>query len=168
MNIIDFKAQNEIQTDMKRITEILNSQIFSRGNCRNPLLESAFIELIIRLRDLMYKCDKLGNRISFQDDIIKIKDQNSNAGVEDITDAIGFVRNAACHIESGKNLIDQSCVFIFNVFYGKGKMKVAQKEYTSDYSDDICYFYGEQKLYLHRHLIRAFKESQTVLGKYLK
>jgi len=157
MNNLDFKAQTEIQIDIKRIQEIIDSKIFSSENIRNPLLESAFTELIIRLRDLMSKSEKSGNRIKFQDDIVKID------RVNDVTGAIAFVRNAACHIDSPNNIANQSGISIFNVFFGKGKMQIGQKEYTSDYNDDVCFFYGEQKLYLNRHLIRAFSEAKGAL-----
>lgn len=168
MTKIDFFTKSEIETDIRRIEKILDCGIFSQENARHPLFQSAFIELVIRLRDLLYKSEALGKRIDFTEDVVVLEDKNGNKVVEDVTDAVAFVRNAACHIESDKNLLDKDrqIATIFNVAIGKTKlMKINDKELASDYEDDICFFYGEQKLYLKRHIVRAFEEAKKSLIK---
>ena len=39
---------------------------------------------------------------------------------------------------------------------------------TSDYDDDICIFFGDQKIYLVRHIIRAVKEAELYLKEYYR
>jgi len=168
---IDFKTKTEIETDIDRITQILKCDIFSQQNCRHPLLQAAFIELIIRLRDLLYKCDKFDGRVNFSDDVVYLKYKDyygKEKEVKDITDAVAYIRNAACHIESELNFLDPNIIFIFNVAYGKHNIiSTPKKNLTSDYGDDVRFFYGEQKLYLKRHIIRAFEESKKFLSQYL-
>ena len=77
---IDTFSKSEIEDSLQRIDEILKSNIFSSENNANPLLKSAFIELLVCLRDLMYKTEKYSTRVSFDNDIIK------NEKINDITD----------------------------------------------------------------------------------
>jgi hypothetical protein len=37
----------------------------------------------------------------------------------------------------------------------------------ADYDDDVCFFFGVHKLYLKRHIIRAFEEAQEKLSPLL-
>ncbi len=163
MKKIDFFTRSEIEIDIDRISSILKSGIFNHENSNHLLFQSAFIELMIRLRDLLSKSEKYNNKMNFSDDII-ITDS-----VKDITEAIIFVRDAICHIDSPKNMADKDnkIVSSFNVIFGKGNfMKLNNKDFNSDYEDDVCFFYGEQKLYLKRHIIRAFEEAKReLLGK---
>jgi hypothetical protein len=152
---MDFKTKSEIFTDINRIDTIIKTDIFNKENYEHPLKESAFIDLIIKLRDLLYKSEELGKRIDFKEDIVL---KNS---VEDITDAVIYIRDAACHIHSRNHILIKNIVFTFNVVYGKGNMiSIPGISPTSDYDDDVCFFYGEQKLYLKRHITRAFNEAK--------
>ena len=85
--------------------------------------------------------------------------------MHDITDAITAVRDACCHINSFKRLFDdKGNRGSFMVTYGKGNLlKLNDLELKSDYADDIAFFYGNNRLYLKRHIIRAFKESRALL-----
>ena len=57
----------------------------------------------------------------------------------------------------------------FNVVFGKGiSMNINGKDFCSDYEDDTCFFFGEQKLYLKRHIIRAFEEAKNYLSNLLE
>lgn len=125
---------------------------------------SALTEVLICLRDLLYKAQKYGTRISFTDDLL------TSAEIPDITEAVTWARDAACHTKTPKRQVQSNVNFIstFNVRVGKSKfMKIGEVKFTSDYADDICLFIGPQRLYLNRHLKRAFKEAVNQLGKYL-
>jgi len=161
---MDFKIKSEIMTDINKINTILNTDIFDSENIGHPLMESAFIDLIIKLRDLLYKSEKLGKRINFKEDVTILKDSSGKEVVKDITDAIKYVRDATCHIDSPNHILDKNIVFTFNIAYGKTNLaKINEILLTSDYNDDICFFYGEQKLYLKRHIIRAYEEAKNFL-----
>lgn len=42
-------------------------------------------------------------------------------------------------------------------------MKIGEFEQSSQYPDDICFFFGSQGIYLRRHIVRAFEEAKTML-----
>jgi len=96
--------------------------------------------------------------------MVVLKYNNGRRLVKDITSAVRYVRDAACHIESDNYLLDGKTVFYFNIAYGKGKIaNISGKELVSDYENDVCFFFGDQKLYLNRHIIRALNEVKIVL-----
>ena len=122
---------------------------------------SAFIDLMICMRDLMHKTEKYAQKIDFNDDIL------TNNYVNDVSDTIRAVRDACCHIDSFKRNFDESGNRgAYNVAYGKCNfMKIGELELNSDYEDDIAVFYGANRLYFKRHIIRAFEESKTLLAE---
>jgi hypothetical protein len=107
----------------------------------------------------MWKTEKLSTRVSFQDDV------NITQNVKDVTDLITHVRDALCHADSYKNFIEPGKNrFSFNVVYGKSKgININGVDFSSDYDDDVCFFFGEQKIYLRRHIIRVLKEAKEKL-----
>lgn len=160
---MDFSSQSEAQHSIRRIEEILKSDIFLPQNSRHPLRESAFIELMICLRDLMKKAEDHATRISFKDDI------NTDKDTKDVTDTIRHVRDAICHLNSGKRHVDQNQNKVsFCSMAGKGcMMKIGDIELKSDYDDEVCFFYGKHRLYLKRHIIRAFSEASQLIKPFL-
>jgi len=160
---MDMSDRQDCELNIRRIEELLSCGIFEARNCRNILQSSAFIELMICLRDLLYKTEKCAKRISFADDVM------TNEYVHDITDAVTTVRDACCHINSYKRLFDdQGNRGSFNVIYGKGNLaKISDLELKSDYEDDIAFFSGKNRLYMNRHIVRAFKEAKVLLTSML-
>ncbi|MFQ5431942.1 MAG: hypothetical protein ACE5EN_05500 [Nitrospinota bacterium] len=43
------------------------------------------------------------------------------------------------------------------------EFRIGNFEQASDYNDDTCFFFGAQKIYLKRHIVRAFEESKSKL-----
>jgi hypothetical protein len=156
---MDISSQQDCEINIRRIQELLGSGIFERNNSKNILQSSAFIELMICLRDLLQKAEDHAERISFTDDVM------TNDYVHDITDAVTAVRDACCHINSFKRLFDdRGNRGSFMVIYGKGNLaKIGNLELKSDYEDDIAFFYGKNRLYINRHIVRAFKEATALL-----
>ena len=107
----------------------------------------------------MAKSKTFSKEVNFDDDVMK------DNKIHDVYDLVKFIRNAMCHIDS-QNHSDEECNarITYNVIYGKGVFLVlGGKEFPSDYEDDVCFFFGSQKLYLRRHLIRAYKEARLSL-----
>lgn len=158
---MNFATKMEVKYDIIRIEDILASQIFRCENSSNPLFASAIVEIMIRLRDLLYKSEKFGHRVEFSDDLIACDK------VADITDSIKYVRDAINHIDSENNRTGET-ISICNVIFGKGIcFRIGDKEFGSDYDDEIRFFYGSQGLYLNRHIIRAFEEARNHLSPFL-
>ena len=160
---MDIPAKQDCQNNIYRIKLLLSSGIFDSNNVGHPLQQSAFIDLMICLRDLVHKTEKYSQRIAFTDDVL------TNKYVKDITDAITAVRDACCHIDSFKNLFDDHGNRGSHVVVrGKGTLGIINDiELKSDYADDIAIFYGKNRLYLKRHIVRAFNEAQKLLAPHL-
>jgi hypothetical protein len=156
---MDFFDRTDIESSIRRIDELLACGIFTPANQGNVLFRGAFIELLIALRDLMYKCKKHSMPISFEDDVKKTK------AVENVSGLIKYVRNALCHPDSDNHYIEVGNVkATFNVVFGKANLlKIGDFEQSSKYEDDICFFFGSQGIYLKRHIIRAFEEAKGKL-----
>ena len=156
---LDTFSRSEIENSFGRIDAILNSKIFDQENDSHPLVRSAFIELLICLRDLMYKTEKYASRITFDDDCVK------NKKISDITDFIKYVRDALCHLDSDNHYLEEGNIkATYNIIRGKGTLlKTNDYEQTAEYSDDLCFFFGSQRIYLYRHIIRAIEEAKSKL-----
>lgn len=161
---IDFFTRGVIEEEIGRIKELIDSGIFLPKNSQSPLVKSAFIEVLICLRDLMYKTEEYVTRISFDDDIVKA------GNIKDVTDTIKYVRDALCHLDSDKHYLENGNIRAsYNVAYGKKQLlKIGGFTQASDYDDDICFFFGTQKIYLNRHIIRAFEEAKNKLLPLIK
>jgi hypothetical protein len=97
---IDFFSKSEIEDSIRRIDAILACGIFQLPNSENVLFRAAFIELLIALRDLMYKAEKFAARIAFEDDVKQTKK------IRDISHLIKYVRDALCHPDSDNHYIE--------------------------------------------------------------
>ena len=88
-----------------------------------------------------------------------------------VTFLIKHARDAVCHIDSQNHVLckENNIMFSFNVIFGKGTLaQIGDLTMTSDYDDDICIFFGDQKIYLVRHIIRAVKEAELYLKESYK
>ncbi len=82
---------------------------------------------------------------------------------------ITAVRDACCHIDSFKRNFDAGGSDAFNAYSGKGIFaKIGNVTLRSDYEDDLAFFYGTNRVYLKRHVIRAFKEAVRKLQDQLR
>ncbi|CAN5433607.1 hypothetical protein BH18ACI1_BH18ACI1_08280 [soil metagenome] len=154
----------DIESDIQRIEAVITTPIFALENHEHPLRQAAFTELIICLNDLLQKSKSLGVPVTFNDDVVITKD------VSDITDAVNKLRNAICHISSPLNLLintkDSKIKPVFGILYGKVQavfVIAGEEMMSSDYEDDLCFTYGNLKLYLRRHIFRAFDEVKQNL-----
>jgi len=164
----------DVHYAIDRIQTILDCGILNR---KYELTESAFIEVMIRLSDLLQRADSLGKRIRFKDDV-KLFPPNAKGrhGVRDITDAIRECRDAVCHPQANGHYItpegypkpprapkDNCAQMTFGMTRGKTKwIKTPQYTIESDYEDDVCFFFGAHRIYLNRHIKRAFKELKPI------
>lgn len=159
---IDFFTAGDILQDDLRIREILNSGIFRPSNAMHPLTKSAFTELMVCLRDLLHKTDTYGTRISFTDDIVVTPQ------TKDITALVNFIRDALCHLHIYHHwVVPDRIKASFIVLYGKRTHAPFLPDHdivlVSEYADDTCFFFGLQKIYLRRHILRAFAEAKMQL-----
>ncbi|WP_439870173.1 hypothetical protein ACTACT_06610 [Pseudomonas syringae] len=159
---MDFFDEADIEASLKLVEEVIASRIFDVGNMKNPFFKPSFIAVLISLRDLMFKAEKYVSRINFSDDVIQF------GKVKDVSDLIKFVRDALCHPDSDNHYLENGHKASFNVAYGViciGDYEDFRLE--SQYEDDICFFFGRHRIYLKRHIIRAFEEAESKLAPLL-
>ena len=156
---VDFFTSSDVESAIHRIDALLSCGIFQPQNSHNVLFRAAFIELLIALRDLMYKSEKFSTRIAFVDDVKRTEKIN------DVSDLIKYVRDALCHPDSENHYIEVGNIkSTFKVAFGKVKvLKMGDFEQSAQYQDDICFFFGSQGIYLKRHIMRAFEEAKSKL-----
>jgi hypothetical protein len=156
---MDIYTKSDIESSFRRIEELLACGIFEPQNSRNPLVRSALTELLILVRDLMAKAKIYAESIEFSDDV------NVTEKVQNVSDAIKYVRDAICHVDSeNRNYDECNARLIYNIAYGKRNLaKIGEVEIKSDYEDDVCFFFGSQKLYLKHHIVRAYEEAKVKL-----
>jgi len=141
-----------------RADELL-TWLMDDANLQHLLHASALTELLICLHELMKAAAKAGVPVQFTDDILVEGD------VTNISDAIRVMRDACCHISSGRRQVNSPRTR--NSFYLIiGKKRSANMDgfiLQGDYVDDIAYFYGKHRLNRYRHLDRAFDEVVSAL-----
>ncbi len=145
-----------LKYDLKRCIDLYTSGILHSPN--SIFTQSVFVELLIRLNDILQALSQKKKRINFTDDV-------SGKGVKDITDLVNKLRNAACHDRtSGETKIGTN-TFIFNRIVGRmpNVIKINNIIIGSDYNDDIAFFYGNKKIYLERHIKRLIHEINDKL-----
>ena len=112
--VMDFYTKSDIRSSFHRIEELLASGIFEPPNSGNPLVRSALTELLILIRDLMAKAKILAAPVDFTDDV------NVTKQVKNISDAVKFVRDAICHVDSeNRNHEECNARLSYNIAYGK-------------------------------------------------
>ncbi|MCU7812525.1 MAG: hypothetical protein KZQ77_15055 [Candidatus Thiodiazotropha sp. (ex Notomyrtea botanica)] len=156
---MDFQTKSDIEVSFSRVETLLECGIFLPENSNNPLVQSALAEILIRVRDLMAKSNKYASPIEFTNDI------NTTDKISNVSDVIKFIRDAICHIDSDNHNHEECGARLsYNIGYGKcNLMKIGDVEIKSDYLDDVCFFFGPQKLYLNRHIKRAYEEAKANL-----
>lgn len=155
--------KGDIEDDIRTIDNLLGCGIFAPEKAGHPLYRAAFVEMLIALRDLMYKTEKYASRISFTDDV-KVTDK-----ITDVTGLIKYVRDALCHPDIDNHYLESGNIkATFNVVFGKGALlKMGDFEQSNPYQDDTCFFFGSQRIFLRRHILRAYEEAKTKLGPLL-
>lgn len=159
--VVRYKAvDNDLQdlkSQLRRCAEIYTSGILQ--NSSSIFTQSAFIEILIRLSDLLQYLSSIGQRIDFTDDV-KVTDD-----IKDVTALVTKLRNAACHDRTSGETEVQTNKFIFNRIVGKmpQAIKIGDLVLGSDYNDDIAYFYGDKLIYLNRHIGRLINEINSKL-----
>jgi hypothetical protein len=142
----------DIQSSVTRCADIFNSGVFNAGSSAGVVFESAVTLVLVHLNDLLQKAKLDGQRINFADDM------EVTESMTDVTDLVRACRNAACHVTSGEHKIDAGkFTFCVTSGYGPQAFVINGHEMGCDYADDIAVYYGKNRVYLKRHLLRSFE-----------
>lgn len=156
MSDLEFHQARDLYSARKKFEDLVATGILSPDGVASPWFDPVITKLLILLSDLLKAADKIGRRCTFNDDILVIDEQMASK-IKDVTDLIIRCRAAACHITSGNQLFEtnklQMCVAV-----GKGQMiSINGKTLGSDYRDDIAIIWGPMRLYIRRHVMRAYE-----------
>ena len=142
----------DIQSSVSRCADLFNCGVFNPSSSAGVLFESAVTLLLVHLNDLLQKAKLDGQRIDFADDM------EVPEAMVDVTDLVRACRNAACHVTSGEHKIDSGkFTFCVTSGYGPNAFVINGQEMGCDYADDIAIYYGRNRIYLKRHLLRSFE-----------
>lgn len=143
---------SDIQSSIARCVKLFNCGVLSPDNSSDVLFESAVTLLLIHLNDLLQKAKSDGKRVSFSDDM-QVSDS-----MTDVTDLVRACRNAACHVTSGEHKVDFG-KFTFCVASGYTPTAYVINDQTMgcDFVDDMAIYYGTNRVYLRRHILRSFE-----------
>ena len=164
---INVRDAGDIASDIEAIIRICETGALSTVGYEVHLQKAAFVWVLVCLRDLMYKAEKYDSRIGFVDDVITTA-ANEKPQVRDVTDLIKFVRDAMCHPDIDHHWATDKVMLSFNVVYGKSPRPLITiggnpMGPTCDYEDDVAYGFGNQRIYLKRHILRALDEAKQKL-----
>ena len=132
--------------------EVLDSNFYEDETRWNA--EATLTYLLIHMNEALQKLSKTGMRVDFKDDVHE----------GDVTNLINLMRNALCHFGSPTRHLGPNGYAAFNVAIGKAEFfRTLQMQLTSDYDDDVAFNYGRYRIYLYRHIGRAFEEADVKL-----
>lgn len=156
MTELEFTQARDLFSAREQFEKLVATGILSSNGISSPWFDPVITKLLILLSDLLKAADRIGKRCTFDDDILVI-DEAMSSKINDVTDLIIRCRAASCHITSGNQLFEtnklQMCVAV-----GKCQlMSINGKVLGSDYEDDIAIIWGPMRLYLKRHLMRAYE-----------
>jgi len=150
------KEVSHLKYGFSRIEAIRSIKI--QPEQKSVLWQSIFTECLIHLRDIDEKAKKHGFALAEDADILK------KNGINTIRDLIKFGRDAFCHIHIPNNAFSSDGnAFSMNVFIGKKDFKWNESDYSSDYTDDVALFIGEQRIYFYRHLINYYVKMRKFM-----
>ena len=164
--ILDPGTGSQIREDIREIEWIAGSGILGAGN-DHPFRKALLIQTLINLRDLMAKCVKFATRVDFKDDVIQSQ-PGDRRKVHDVTDLITFFRDALCHPEADHPMLTPNIRLVLGTVRGKKDFTMFEigggsLDPPCDYEDDIAFIFGLQRIYLKRHILRAFDEAKQLL-----
>jgi hypothetical protein len=163
--LTDLKSQTRFQVDVnaaiREIERMLATHILETA-WPGDMIAPVLTRLVVCIYDLAVKCERfVGKPINFTDDVI-IK-----AEVKDAYSLIKFTRDALCHVAHSGHVTDEGFYLSMNATWGIQAPWIEGTP-SSDYSDDVAFFFGEQRVYFRRHLLRAFREARENLETFLK
>lgn len=141
------------------IFQVLNAEWLVPAGGITVLQRAAFTHVIVLLNDLLAKCAALDHRITFDDDVIA-----TLSTPKDVTSLVRDVRNAVCHLGSPQRRIPQgSLTWAYYSGVLPNAIVTADATYGCDYADDVAVQFGPLRIYLRRHVVRAFHEACRAL-----
>ena len=152
--------KEQLEQHLAGITQLLRLGVFQ---CSAPFTSHSqmlWVELIVNMGELVKQALKAGKRIAFTDEV------GTNGKQQDITSLLQSMRQSAYLFRAGMTNHPHLTIIspIFNHFYGAGKGYFANGLFFHcKHEGELAFFIGRERVYFHRHLIRAFLEAKQYL-----
>lgn len=147
-----------LKRNSERVRVLMKCEVFEpRIDRHNVYFWSVLTEILIHVRNLIHYAQIWGERLVWKD---KLWPDD-----KDITNMIISCRDALCHTMANKIMGDyeRELAFVKNVIVGKGTTAIVNGvTIVSEFDDDALILTGEGKLYLKRHIFRAFHELDAI------
>ncbi|GAB3886460.1 hypothetical protein [Spirosoma agri] len=162
MTVYPNKAWTKAQLDqnLMAIDQHVHEPAFNRDVAYTTKTQSLFIELVNLESDLLEQAEQAGKRVDFFDEV------GTNGKIQDITSLIYAMRQSVNTINANQNTpeTNTAVVPVINHFYGAGNGYFPNGLFfRCDHDDDLAFFVGQDRIYFHRHLVRAFTEAKAYL-----
>jgi len=147
---INWDAISALNSGIRRCLDIVQQDLgqIEPGWAR----EAVTAHLLINLHDVLRILDKAGQRLAWTDDL---------PTGQDITGQVKIVRDAMCHIGSGRRDVDEFKNSLhFGWCNGKGVLMRSNDHILENpYEDDQALFMGHHRLLVKRQLHRCVSEA---------
>lgn len=151
----------QLNSHLNHLEQCLQNDCFKRDALFTDLTQSLFSRLIIDVDDLLQQAQRAGKRIDFLDEV------GTNGRIEDITSLIHSIRQAVSTVDKPTQTSTPNQEVdgpVINHFYGAGVGYFANGLFfTCSHEDELAFFVDRNRIYFHRHLVRAFGEAKTYL-----
>jgi hypothetical protein len=147
--------KSDIQRSLSVCERLLGYGLVS-GVYPREIEQATLTFFLINLNDLLQKMDSVGHRLEFSDDIHEV------CNAKDVTDLINNTRNAGCHLNSGNHLLNTNKItFCIVRGYFPTAFLIKGVVLGSDFADDTAVIFGSNRVYLRRHIRRAFEAAKA-------
>ncbi|WP_128543359.1 hypothetical protein [Larkinella soli] len=151
-------TEPEIKLRLGRIRTILDSGVLDAPNSPEDGLETAFVEVIDHLDDLLRQSDRMGYRVNFFEEV------GVEGRIQDITALVAEVRQKISEF-SGKQTTPFSDPR-FHRYQDRGAGYFTNGAFFAcDYEGETAFFVDNLRIYLERHIKRAVGEVYLNLQK---
>lgn len=150
----------ELTDQLAQLAHLFESKVFKSAMPFTRQSQIRWIELIGAVSDLVRQASLAGRRITFTDEVSTQND------TQDITNLLDVMRHSA-YVVGAITPAQRSLLFItptLNYFGGVGSGYFANGLFfMCPHKNEQAFFIGRDRVYLYRHLMRAYVEA----GRYL-
>ncbi|RIV19495.1 hypothetical protein DYU11_25725 [Fibrisoma montanum] len=153
-------TKSELTDQLVQLAHLFKSKVFNPARPFTRQSQFGWIKLIGAVSDLVRQASLAGRRISFTDEVSTQQD------TQDITTLLDIMRQSA-HVVGAITPAQRSQLFVtptLNYFSGVGSGHFANGLFfICPHKNEQAFFIGRNRVYLYRHLMRAYVEA----GRYL-
>lgn len=145
---------------LTHLAHLVQSKVFRHGMPFTRQSQARWLELILAVSDLVRQASLAGKRISFTEEV------SAHNDCQDITSLLDAMRQGAFAVRAITPAQDILTFLspLFNHVDGTGSGQFANGLlFNCPHANDQAFFIGQNRVYFHRHLLRAYLEASRYL-----